>query len=204
MEHINYYMHVMHHDLDIKPVPEQVLYINEPNITGDFCGGGSPDQRYAGRAVVSKYDSDTASWYAEQSPDHIRVYVPLDLSKDAILNYFKAVLDCFGRADEENEMAFSGAVDQAITRLEIYDQVWFTRELSKTRAGKPIDPDNEEDRDPVNQEDRVAHHSQHATEIVRAIVDGLAQLAEDGCTAECFPYETIDMLCKEYGFEQPL
>ena len=196
MDHINDYIRVNHHDLDIKPVPEQVLYINEPNITGDFCGGGGSDQRYAGRAVVSKYDSDTASWYAEQSPDHIRVYVPLDLSKDAILNYFKAVLDCFGCADEENEMAFSGAVDQVITRLEIYDQVWFTREMSESQSGNHIDP--------VNQEDRAAHHSRHAAEIARDIVDGLAQLAEDGCTAECFPYETIDMLCKEYGFEQPL
>ena len=33
----------VHHDLDIKPVPAQVLYINEPDITGMFCGLGTID-----------------------------------------------------------------------------------------------------------------------------------------------------------------
>ena len=195
MDHTNDYMYAMHHDLDVKPVPEQVLYINEPDITGDFCGRGSPDQRYAWRAVVSRYDGNTASWYAEQSPDHIRVFVPLDLSEQRILAYFQAVLNHFGRASEENESAFSSTIDQAITRLEIYDQVWFTREMSESQSGNHLCPDNEEG--------RAAHHSRHASEVARAIVDGLVQLAEDGCTAEYFPYETIDMLCYEYGFEQP-
>ena len=194
MDHINDYIHMNHHDLDIKPVPEQVLFINEPDITGDFCGGGYSGQRYVGRAALMKYDGDTASRYAKETPDHIRVYVPLDLSKQRILAYFQAVLNHFGRASEENESAFSSTIDQVITRLEIYDQIWFTRELSE--AHDPIDPKNEEN--------RAAHHSRHASETARAIVGELVKLVEDGCTAEYFPYETIDMLCYEYGFEQPL
>jgi len=193
VDHINDYIHVNHHDLDIKPVPEQVLYINEPDITGDFCGGGYSGQRYVGRAVLTKYDGETASRYAKETPDHIRVYVPLDLSKRRILAYFQAVLNLFGRASEENESEFSSTIDQVITRLEIYDQIWFTRELSE--AHDPLDPDDIEN--------RAAHHSRHASEIARDIVDALVQLAEDDCTAEYFPYETIDMLCYEYGFEQP-
>ena len=141
-----------------------------------------------------KYDGETASRYAKETLDHIRVYVPLDLSKQRILAYFQAVLNHFGHADENNEMAFSSTVDQVITRLEIYDQVWFTRELSEARD--PIDPDD--------MENRAAHHSRHASEIARSMVDALVQLAEDGCKAVYFPYETIDMLCYEYGFEQPL
>ena len=194
MDHINDYTHVNHHDLDIKPVPEQVLYINEPDIAGDFCGGGCSGQPYAGRAALMKYDSETASRYAKETLDHIRVYVPLDLSKQRILAYFQAVLNHFGCASEKNESAFSSTIDQVITRLEIYDQIWFTRELSE--AHDPIDSNDKEN--------RAAHHSRHASEIARAVVDALVQLAEDGCTAEYFPYETIDMLCYEYGFEQPL
>ena len=33
-------MYATHHDLDIKPIPEQVLYINEPGIAGDFVAWG--------------------------------------------------------------------------------------------------------------------------------------------------------------------
>jgi hypothetical protein len=33
------------------------------------------------------------------------------------------------------------------------------------------------------------------------IVDELLRVADDGSSAELFPYETIDMLCKEYGFQ---
>ena len=29
----------------------------------------------------------------------------------------------------------------------------------------------------------------------------LLRVADDGCTAELFPYQTIDMLCREYGFD---
>ena len=195
MDHINDYVHLNHHDLDIKPVPEQVLYINEPDITGDFCGGGNTDQRYDGRAVLMKYDGDTASRYAYEFTDQVRVYVPLNLSKQHILAYFKAVMNHFGHADEKNEMMFSSAIDQVITRLEIYDQIWFTRELSESSTSNLIDPDINEDSPP--------HHSCHASEIARLIVDELAQLAKNGCVAQHFPYETIDMLCYEYGFKQP-
>lgn len=84
-------MHATHHDLDIKPVPEQVLYINEPDIAGDFCGMGITGLDEAQRLVKVDEPCDNASWYAKQSPDHIRVYIPLDLSRNTILAYFRAV-----------------------------------------------------------------------------------------------------------------
>ena len=58
----------MHHTLDIKPAPENVLYINEPDLadaTINYFGTGKLEE--------------------ESQADHIRVYVPLDLSADAIL-----------------------------------------------------------------------------------------------------------------------
>ena len=185
-------MFATHHDLDIKPVPAQVLYINEPGIAGDFCGMGLSDLDDA--QWLSKFDdsSDNALWYAKQSPDHIRVYIPLDLSRRTILAYFRAVLACFGYANEENEAAFSSAIDQVVTRLEIYDQVWLTREMSSSHI--VIKHHGNEPK---------RRHSQHASEIAGIIVDELFHLGIDGCTAECFPYETVDMLCMEYNFEMP-
>lgn len=182
----------VHHDLDIKPVPAQVLYINEPDITGMFCGSGPEYMPDWERLYGAKSLADSASWYAKQSPDHVRVYVPLDLSKDCILAYFRAVLACFGRADERNESEFSSSIDQVITRLEIYDQVWYAREMTNARK---------DDDARMNDPAQMPWHSRHATEIARVIVDELLRVANDGCTAELFPYETIDMLCKEYGFE---
>lgn len=175
-------MYATHHDLDIKPIPEQVLYINEPGIAGDFCGMGISDLDDAQWLAKGDDTCENASWYAKQSLDHIRVFIPLDLSRKTILAYFRAVMVFFGHANEKNEAAFSSAIDQVVTRLEIYDQVWLTREMSRNRTCAEL-------------------HSQHASEIVRIIVDELVHLGSDGCTAECFPYETVEMLCKEYNFE---
>lgn len=179
-----------HHDLDIKPIPEQVLFINEPGIAGDFCGMGLSDLDDAQWLVKVDDTCDNASWYAKHSPDHVRVYIPLDLSKKAILAYFRAVMVCFRHANEENEAAFSAAINQVVTRLEIYDQVWFTREMSKDHT--VIKPHRSEPG---------TYHSQHASEIARIIVDELVHLGNAGSTAESFPYETIEMLCKEYNFK---
>lgn len=189
----NDYTNATHHDLDVKPIPEQVLYINEPHITGDFCGSSISDLHNAEQLFKKNHDGDTASWYPAQSLDHIRVYVPLDLSKECILAYFRSILDCFGCADEKNEMALSCAIGQVIARLEIYDQVWLTREMSKPWKDDRACLDNHNE--------KASRHSWHASEIARVLVDELVQLAAVGCTAECFPYETVDMLCKEYNFE---
>ena len=185
-------MKAEHHNLDIKPIPEQIIYINEPEITGMFCGLGTIYLPNGNRLFEKNHDGDNASWYAKQSPDHVRVYVPLDLSKDCILAYFRAILACFGRADEGNEMEFSSSIEQVITRLEIYDQVWYIREMSKPRK---------DDGARLNDPAQMPRHSRHATEIARVIVDELLRVADDGCSAELFPYQTIDMLCREYGFE---
>jgi hypothetical protein len=185
-------MKAEHHNLDIKPIPEKVLYINEPDITGVFCGNGLEYIPNWERLFEKSHDGDTASWYAEQAPDHVRVYVPLDLSKECILAYFEAVLARFQRADERNESDFSSSIEQVITRLEIYDQVWFVREMSKPWKDDDVR---------LTDYGQMLRHSRHATEIARVIVDELLLVANDGCTAEHFPYETIDMLCREYGFE---
>jgi hypothetical protein len=44
-------------------------------------------------------------------------------------------------------------------------------------------------------------HAHHATEMARMIVDELLRVANSGCSAELFSYQTIDMFCREYGFD---
>ena len=80
----------MHHTLDTKPVPEKVFYINEPDLADtsiNYFGCGKQEE--------------------ESQADHIRVYVPLDLSADAILRRLRFLVCRYGEANERNEFNFS-------------------------------------------------------------------------------------------------
>ena len=152
----------MHHTLDIKPVPEKVLYINEPDLadaTINYFGCGEQEE--------------------ESQADHIRVYVPLDLSADAILRRLRFLVCRYEEANERNEFYFSMDVGRLVSQIEIYDQVWFARE-GQTRA---ISDESEK-------------HSSKAVELVRRFVAELEEIP-DGC-AELFPFELIDELRSEY------
>ena len=73
----------MHHTLDTKPIPEKVLYINEPDLadaTINYYGGGNQEE--------------------ESQADHVRVYVPLDLSADAILRRLRFLVCRYKEANE--------------------------------------------------------------------------------------------------------
>ena len=154
----------MHHTLDTKPVPEKVLYINEPDLadaTINYYGSGKQEE--------------------ESQADHIRVYVPLDLSADAILRRLRFLIFRYKEANERNEFNFSMDVERLVSQIEIYDQVWFVRE-GRTHA---ISDNSESEK-----------HSSKAVELVRRFVAELEEIP-DGC-AELFPFELIDELRSEY------
>ena len=79
----------------------------------------------------------------------------------------------YGEANEENESEFRTDVNMLIYQIEIYDQIWFVRHMPKE-----------------------GRHSREAVELVREFVAKLESIP-DGC-AECFPFETIEELKKEY------
>ena len=112
---------------------------------------------------------------------NIRVYVPLDLSADAILRRLRFLVCRYAEANERNEFNFSMDVGRLVSQIEIYDQVWFARE-GRTRA---ISDDCESEK-----------HSSKAVELVRRFVAELEEIP-DGC-AELFPSELIDELRREY------
>ena len=87
----------MHHTLDTKPVTEKVLYINEPDLadaTINYLGCGKQEE--------------------ESQAGHIRVFVPLKLSADAILRRLRFLIFRYKEADERNEFDFSVDVGRLV------------------------------------------------------------------------------------------
>lgn len=68
-----------HHTLDIHPIPGKVIYINEPQL--------------ADHTALNYEHTHNPK---EQSEDNIRVYVPLDLSRDAILRRLRDIYNRYG------------------------------------------------------------------------------------------------------------
>ena len=144
-----------HHILDIKSVPSSVTYVNEPSLVD-----------------INSSDFDNA-------PDNIRIYVPIDINQDAILRRLRDLISKYGETNEGNESDFSCDVEQLVSQIEIYDQIWIVREMEQSL---------------VNSKGR--RHSLRTRKLVTAFVKALKEIP-DGC-AECFPFEMIDNLRGEY------
>jgi len=146
-----------HHQLDPYPVPKDkgALFVNEPWMIDKSLNGDRTDGE------------------PEKKNDNVRIYVPIDLNKEAILRRLNRIINQYEEANEENEFEFREDVDMLISQIEIYDQIWFVRHMPE--EGK---------------------HSEEAKELVREFTAKLEDIP-DGC-AECFPFETIDELREEY------
>jgi hypothetical protein len=147
-----------HHDLDISPIPKETapLFINEPWLIDD-----------------SQYELFRCNKDPECSDDNVRVYIPLDINKKAILRRLDRIIARYGEANEKNEAAFSADVCRLISQIEIYDQVWCVRHLPS--AGT---------------------HSIDAVELVKEFISKLERIP-DGC-AETFPFELVEELKGEF------
>lgn len=145
------------HTLDVYPIPKDKapLYINEPWLID-----------------CSLLEISNGSAEPEQEEDNIRVYIPLDINKNAILRRLDTMIIHYGEANEKNELDFSIDVDMLVSQIEIYDQIWYVRHM----------PENGE-------------HSQEAVDLVREFIARLEEIP-DGC-AEIFPFELIDTLREE-------
>ena len=146
------------HDLDPYPIPKDKapLFINEPWLVDNYL-----------------FDYSDRTKEPENAEDNVRIFVPLDINREAILLRLRFLISCYGEANEENEMNFSCDVSMLISQIEIYDQIWYVRHMSKEGS-----------------------HSAEAIDLVRDFVSLLEEIP-DGC-AESFPFGTIDELRKEY------
>ena len=109
----------------------------------------------------------------EDEEDNIRIYITMDLNRNAILRRLDTVIAHYEEANEKNEMYFGADVDMIICQLEIYDQIWFVRHMHSE-----------------------GEHSDEAIALAKEMVARLEEIP-DGC-AEQFPFETIDKLKQEY------
>lgn len=143
-----------HHKLDIKPVPEQVLYVNEPEL-------------------IDRSLFNLRPYKPEEQADNIRIYVPLDLNREAIIRRLEDIIEIFEEVNYNNEGNFCVTVGMLIQQIEIYDQIWTVRNLSDSNK-----------------------HSKKTVELVKEFIAVLESIP-DKC-AEYFPYDVIEDLRRKY------
>ena len=141
------------HSLDPWPIPKDKspLFINEPWLIDRSLLDVLPDSK------------------DELQADNIRIFIPMDINREAVLRRINAIISKYGEANEENEFVFQSEIEAVVEQIEIYDQIWFARTMPKGKK-----------------------HSVKATELMREVVD-LVRGIPDGC-AEVFPFEMIDEL----------
>lgn len=95
-----------------------------------------------------------------------------------IMWQLEVLYNTLGDVEEKNEFAYRDGVQKLIYQLEVYDQVWIERNLTKVIGnGEKI-------------------HSEQGRELAQKMIEYLE--SEEG-SAELFPYEIIDELKEEYG-----
>ena len=162
----------MKHKLDCKPIPEDVLYINELDLADSVPYETNIEME---KALTGKRKKEGGVL----PNDNVRIYVPIDINPEAImwrLNFLFVTMDY---PTEDNESAYSFAVRRIISQLEIYDQVCVTRNFENS----------------VQKELGGVRHSREGIELARRIAD---YLEENDGTAELFPWDEIEKLRKEF------
>ena len=162
----------MRHKLDYKPIPEDVLYINELDLADSVPYETNIEME---KALTGKRKKEGGVL----PDDNVRIYVPIDINPEAImwrLNFLFVTMDY---STEDNESAYSFAVRRIISQLEIYDQVCVTRNFEES----------------IQKELGGVRHSREGIELAGRIVEYLED--NDG-TAECFPWDEIEELRKEF------
>lgn len=167
----------MHHKIDVHPIPDTPIYINDLSIATTY----NPYElkRQAELAVAGK----TVSKGGILPDDNVRVYVPLDINAEYIIGELYSVFGRLGAVSEDNEYEYSSAVRRIITKLEIYDQIHTVRDM----------------RNAVNLAEAGEvgkFHSWKAVAVVKRVVEIME--GNEG-TAECFPYEIVEELKVEFG-----
>ena len=102
----------VHHSLDIKPFPEETLYVNEACLSD----------------LTALNDLNDVADSDMKRADNIRIYVPLDINATAIMRRISDIYSRYGEVTEDNELTISVEVGRVVSQLEIYDQIWYVRD----------------------------------------------------------------------------
>ena len=156
-------MDIIHHILDVYPEPREkaARFINESWLI-DHTIDIVPDKRTP----------------PEDEPDNIRIYVPLDLNRCAILRRLDDIIARYnGEATEVNEMSFWLDVERLFMQVEVYDQYWYVSHIPKDHK-----------------------HSAEATELVKEFITRLEDIQE--IDSEMFPCSMIEKLKEEFQLKE--
>ncbi len=104
-----------HHQIDVIPVPEKVIFVNEPWLIDDTI-------------LDSIKSTAKPEELIDKAEDNVRVYLPLDINSSAVLRRLRAVIQKYGGSNETNESSFQSDVSQLVSQVEIYDQIHYVRE----------------------------------------------------------------------------
>ena len=162
----------MHHKLDIHPIPENVLYVNELSLAGKMPYETKKDYE---EALSGKRKAEGGIL----PDDNVRIYVPMDLNLENIMWQLRSVYELLGYPTESNEFLYSIEVRKLISQLEIYDQVCVTRKVGQV----------------VQKEDGGVRHSQQGIKLARKMIE---YLEDNEGSAECFPYDEVEELKKMF------
>ena len=170
----------MHHDLEIKPIPENVLYVNDP-----FMGTIAEPYEKINEHEMAK-TGKTKEEGGILPDDNVRIYVPLDLNRSQIMQELCLLYGMLGSPGYSNEVNLAILTEKVIQKLEIYDQVWVARDAENAVQMK-----------------NGIYHSKQGIALAQEIIDFMEEdaefLEEDEAQADTSPYEIIDRLKDEWG-----
>lgn len=163
----------MRHDLDIKPISEDILFVNDLTFL-------APDIYESYEELAKATKGETVKNGGLLPEDNVRIYLPLDLNADSIMTQLRVVYLELGSPTEETESAFCSRVRYIIRQLEVYDQVMVSRNIG----------------DAIQMAPGGVYHSKNAIDLAKRMVD--LMLEDEGC-AECYPYDFVEELKEEFG-----
>ena len=105
--------------------------------------------------------------------DTVQIMQPMLLNKSIITGKLHSLINMLGECTEGNEMDYSIETDKLIDEMKLYDTAW--KEKNGIKEG----------------------HSREGTELADEFAKILMDIPDGG--AECFPFETILRISREYG-----
>lgn len=105
--------------------------------------------------------------------DTVQIMQPMLLNKSIITGKLHSLINMLGECTEGNEMDYSIETDKLIDEMNLYDTVW--KEKNGIKGG----------------------HRREGTELADEFAKILMDIPDGG--AECFPFETILRISREYG-----
>lgn len=152
--------------LDVQPIPSEVLYVNDLSLVKVNLN----NSEMAIKGITEAQGGVLPN-------DNVRIYAPIDINEEYLISKLSSLFYILGTPTEDNEFLYSSEVSLLIKYLEIYDQVWCTRDFDNTVTIKDT------------------RHCKKAISIAAQMITILNK--NEGC-AELFPYDEIDELESKY------